>query len=44
MVRYSYGKNELAGIERLKDVSCDCFGLAMQAIEDYLRDIQSYPM
>ena len=44
MVRYSYGKVELVNIEMLKDVSCECFGLATQAIEDYLRDIQSYTM
>ncbi len=44
MVRYGYGKVELVSIERLKDVSCDCFDLATQAIEDYLRDIQSYTM
>ena len=42
MVRYSYGKVELGNIEKLKDVSCGCFGLASQAIDDYLRDIQSY--
>ena len=42
MVRYSYGKVELVNIEKLKDMSCECFGLATQAIHDYLRDIQSY--
>jgi len=42
LVRYSYGKVELVGIESLKDVSCECFGLATQAIEDYLRDIETY--
>ncbi|MCS6302170.1 MAG: Crp/Fnr family transcriptional regulator [Nitrospira sp.] len=44
MVRYSYGKVELINIEKVKDMSCECFSLATQAIEDYLRDIQSYTM
>jgi CRP-like cAMP-binding protein len=42
LVRYSYGKVELVGIESLKGVSCECFDLATQAIEDYLRDIETY--
>ncbi len=42
MVRYSYGKVELIDIERLKDVSCECFGLATQAIHEYLCDIETY--
>lgn len=42
MVRYSYGKVELINIERLQGVSCECFDLATQAIEDYLRDIRTY--
>ena len=42
LVRYSYGKVELVGIDGLKDMSCECFGLASQAIHDYLSDIQAY--
>jgi hypothetical protein len=42
LVRYSYGKVELTGVKRLKDVSCECFGLATQAIENYLADIRTY--
>lgn len=42
LVCYSYGKVELVSIESLKDVSCECFGLATQAIEHYLADIRSY--
>lgn len=42
IVRYSYGKVELVNIERLKGMSCECFGLATQAIHDYLHDIQTY--
>lgn len=44
MVRYSYGKVELVNIGKLKDVSCECYELATQAIEDYLLDIRSYKM
>ncbi|HEY5931459.1 MAG TPA: Crp/Fnr family transcriptional regulator [Nitrospira sp.] len=42
LVRYSYGKVELVNIEKLMDVSCECVGLATQAIEHYLADIRSY--
>ena len=42
LVAYSYGKVELINMEKLRSVSCECFGLAKQAIQDYLRDIQTY--
>ncbi len=42
MVRYSYGKVELISIEKLRIMSCECFDLATQAIQDYLRDIRAY--
>ena len=42
LVKYSYGKVELTGVQRLKDVSCECVGLATQAIEHYLADIRTY--
>lgn len=42
LVRYGYGKVELVDIEKLKDVSCECFDLARQAIECYLDDIRAY--
>lgn len=42
LVSYSYGKVELVNIERLTDVSCECFGLATQAIAGYLDEIRAY--
>lgn len=42
LVGYGYGKVELIDMERLSHRSCECLGLATQAIQDYLRDIQTY--
>lgn len=42
LVRHGYGKVELIDIDRLTRLSCECLGLAAQAIQDYLRDIQTY--
>ncbi len=39
LVSYSYGKVELIDIKKLQALSCECFGLATQAIEDYLRNL-----
>jgi hypothetical protein len=42
LVRYSYGKVELVNVQKLEHVSCECFDLATQAIDEYLRDIRTY--
>jgi hypothetical protein len=39
---HGYGKVELIDIDKLKRISCECLGSATQAIQDYLRDIQTY--
>lgn len=42
LVRHGYGKVELVDLDKLKRISCECLGSATQAIQDYLRDIQTY--
>jgi hypothetical protein len=41
-VTYGYGQVELQNLSALKNVACECFVLAKQAIEEYLTDIKSY--
>jgi hypothetical protein len=42
IVTYGYGQVELQNLSGLKNVACECFVLAKQAIEEYLTDIKSY--
>ncbi|ALA59671.1 Crp/Fnr family transcriptional regulator [Nitrospira moscoviensis] len=42
LVQYGYGTVELRNISGLQAVACECFRLATQAIDDYLRDIRTY--
>jgi DNA-binding transcriptional regulator YhcF (GntR family) len=42
LVDAGYGKVRVLRSSALQDVSCGCFGLAKQAIEDYLHDIKAY--
>lgn len=42
LVLYGYGKVELIDIQKLREISCECFGLSAQAIEEYLQDIRTY--
>jgi hypothetical protein len=42
LVLHGYGKVELVGIEKLRGMSCECFGLAVRAIDEYLDDIRTY--
>lgn len=42
IISSGYGKVELQDVEKMRTISCGCFPLAMQAIEEYLEDIKSY--
>lgn len=42
LVTYGYGKINLTDIRGLERISCECFSLARQAIDEYLADIHRY--
>ena len=42
LVDSGYGKVKLLKSKAIEKVSCDCFQLAKQAIEEYIHDIKSY--
>jgi hypothetical protein len=42
LVDSGYGKVKLLKSKAMERVSCDCFQLAKQAIEEYIHDIKSY--
>jgi len=42
LVESGYGKVTVLKSKALEKVSCDCFQLAKQAIEEYLRDMKAY--
>jgi hypothetical protein len=42
LVDAGYGKVKLLKSQALEKVSCDCFQLAKEAIEEYLRDMKAY--
>ncbi len=42
LVTYGYGKIDLTDIRGLERISCECFSLARQAIDEYLADIRQY--
>jgi len=41
LITYRYGAVEIRDARRLKKVACECFGLAKDAINDYLHKIRS---
>lgn len=41
IVDYGYGKVRLLKMREMGKISCDCFNLAKQAIEEYIRDIKA---
>jgi DNA-binding transcriptional regulator YhcF (GntR family) len=41
IVDYGYGKVRLLKMREMGKVSCDCFKLAKQTIEEYIRDIKA---
>jgi Crp-like helix-turn-helix protein len=42
LVESGYGKVKVLKLKALEKVSCDCFQLAKQAIEEYLDDLKAY--
>lgn len=42
LAKYSYGKVELVDRRAMEKATCECFGLAKQAVHEFLRDIKSY--
>lgn len=42
MVDSGYGKVKVLKAKAMEEISCDCFHLARQAIEEYLRDMKAY--
>lgn len=42
LVKHGYGSVELLDVPQLRTMTCECFGLAAQAIDEYLKDIESY--
>jgi hypothetical protein len=42
IIEAGYGRVELGNVGQMEKLSCECFPLAKQAIEDYLSDIESY--
>ena len=42
LVESGYGKVKVLKSTALEKVSCDCFQLAKQAIEEYLEDMKAY--
>jgi hypothetical protein len=42
IVEHRYGKVKILKIREMGKVSCECFKLAKQAIEEYFRDIEAY--
>ena len=43
IIRYGYRQVELTNARAMGKLSCECFPTVKDAIDDYLRDIKSYP-
>ena len=42
LVESGYGQVKVLKLKALEKVSCDCFQLAKQAIDEYLDDLKAY--
>lgn len=42
IISSGYGKVELRDVEKMRLMTCECFFLAVHAVEEYLDDIESY--
>lgn len=42
LISSGYGKVVLRDVEKMRLISCECFSLAVHAVEEYLDDIESY--
>jgi len=43
IIRYAYRQVELCKVRTMQEVSCECFPRARAAINEFLRDMQTYP-
>lgn len=43
LIRYGYREVELVNVRGMEKLSCECFPTVKDAIDDFLRDIKSYP-
>ena len=44
LIRYGYREVELVNVRGMEKLSCECFPTVKDAIDDFLRDIKSYPI
>jgi CRP-like cAMP-binding protein len=42
VISAGYGKVELCNVKQMEKLTCECFDLALQAIDNYISDIQTY--